>query len=156
MHRNPFPPLFYPSSPAPFRPFLILCKLYYFHCLFTGLPILFPSAQDLRRLSGFCRVSPSLHGTRNAVYHNELSRQPSSPVLLHHLYSSCRENRSRANRGRIEEEERNGKKITNDCVSLISSLPLITLYYATMDKLYSLGSRPRDGIMQISLVHSTE
>lgn len=47
-------------SVAPSRPFLILCKLYYFHCLFTSLPILYPSAQDLRRLSGFCRVSPFL------------------------------------------------------------------------------------------------
>jgi len=47
-------------SVAPSRPFLILCKLYYFHCLFTRLPILYPSAQDLRRLSGFCRVSPFL------------------------------------------------------------------------------------------------
>lgn len=31
-------------SVAPSRPFLILCKLYYFHCLFTSLPILYPSA----------------------------------------------------------------------------------------------------------------
>lgn len=54
-------PSYFPlPSVAPSRPFLILCKLYYFHCLFTSLPILYPSAQDLRRLSGFCRVSPFL------------------------------------------------------------------------------------------------
>lgn len=59
---KPFLPLsaFPLPSVAPSRPFLILCKLYYFHCLFTSLPILYPSAQDLRRLSGFCRVSPFL------------------------------------------------------------------------------------------------
>lgn len=74
---NPFCPLLLPFLPsvAPSRPFLILCKLYYFHCLFTSLPILYPSAQDLRRLSGFCRVSPFLSQRIKIISRNAISSE---------------------------------------------------------------------------------
>lgn len=77
MHRNPFCPLLLPSLPsvAPSRPFLILCKLYYFHCLFTSLPILYPSAQDLRQLSGFCCVSPFLSRRIKIISRNAISSE---------------------------------------------------------------------------------
>lgn len=77
VHRNPFCPLLLPFLPsvAPSRPFLILCKLYYFHCLFTSLPILYPSAQDLRRLSGFCRVSPFLSQRIKIISRNAISSE---------------------------------------------------------------------------------
>lgn len=66
--RNPFsvslPPSFPPLPPpsvALSRPFLILCKLYYFHCLFTSLPYSVPVragfAATFRLLP---RVSPFL------------------------------------------------------------------------------------------------
>lgn len=94
VHRNPFYPLLLLSLPsvAPSRPFLILCKLYYFHCLFTSLPILYPSAQDLRRLSGFCRVSPFLGVLKS--FPGTLFPSKISPSALHRFQPSSRRNRN--------------------------------------------------------------
>lgn len=93
---KPFLPLsaFPLPSVAPSRPFLILCKLYYFHCLFTSLPILYPSAQDLRRLSGFCRVSPlSQPGTVLKSFPGTPFPPKISPSALYRFAAASRRDR---------------------------------------------------------------